>query len=167
MAFAPVGTVLGPLAGAPALALAAGGHMSTGDWAIGGWAGPELVYADTPGNVLSAHRTRGVFGAGPSGGNMAYIDARGADIGAVARLEAALHAMNYSFEQRAIGAIANERSVWRVPLPRPLTGDPCRYSLSTLRPAQLRRPCGSMGKAWVSASRSPFTGQRQVHVLPL
>ena len=52
---------------------------------------------------------RGVFGAGPSGGNTAYIDARGADIGAVAGLEAALHAMNYSFEQRAIGAIANER----------------------------------------------------------
>jgi len=90
--------------------MAAGGHMGIGDWAIVGEAGPEIVYADTPGNVLSAERTRGIFGGnGNGGGNVAYIDARGADAAAVARLEAALSAMNYSFEHRAIAAVNNER----------------------------------------------------------
>jgi hypothetical protein len=90
--------------------MAAGGHMGIGDWAVVGEAGPEIVYADTPGNVLSAERTRGIFGGnGNGGGNVAYIDARGADAAAVARLEAALSAMNYSFEHRAIAAVNNER----------------------------------------------------------
>jgi Phage-related minor tail protein len=103
------GAVLGPLAGSPML-LASGGHMGIGDWAVVGEAGPELVYADTPGNVMSAERTRGVFGGGgDGGGNVAYIDARGADAAAVARLEAALSVMNYSFEHRAIAAVSNER----------------------------------------------------------
>ena len=43
-----------------------GGSMGVGDWAIVGEKGPELVFADTPGNVLSADRTRGIFGQGPS-----------------------------------------------------------------------------------------------------
>jgi hypothetical protein len=89
--------------------LATGGQMKTGDWAIVGEAGPELVYADTPGNVLSADRTRGIFGGGPGNGPTAYIDARGADVAAVARIEAGLRALNYSIEQRAVGAVQSQR----------------------------------------------------------
>jgi hypothetical protein len=101
--------IVGPLAGSP-MVLASGGHMGVGDWAVVGEAGPELVYADTPGNVLSASRTRGVFGSsGEQGGNIAYIDARGADAAAVARMEKALQVMNYSFEHRALAAVSNER----------------------------------------------------------
>jgi hypothetical protein len=101
--------VLGPLAGSPAV-MASGGSMGIGDWAIVGEQGPELIYADTPGNVLSASRTRGIFGQGPSNaGNTAYIDARGADLGAVARIEKGLHDLHYSIEHRAIAAVSAQR----------------------------------------------------------
>ena len=73
--------ILGPLAGSP-MVLGGGGGMGVGDWAIVGERGPELVYADTPGNVLSADRTRGIFGSGSGGDGDTHfhIDARGADM---------------------------------------------------------------------------------------
>ena len=94
------------------MVLGVGGGMGVGDWAIVGEAGPELVYADTPGNVLSADRTRGIFGSGGGGGGDTHfhIDARGADMGAVARMEIALREFHRTFEQRAVAAVAGQRS---------------------------------------------------------
>ena len=84
--------------------------MGLGDWAIVGEAGPELVYADTPGNVLSASRTRGIFGSGGGGGDAHFhIDARGADMGAVARMEQALRDFHRTFDQRAVAAVSSQR----------------------------------------------------------
>jgi hypothetical protein len=96
-----------PLPGSP-LMMAGGGHLGIGDWAIVGEAGPELVYADTPGNIMSAERTRGVFGSG-GGGNTAYIDARGADPAGLARVENALRELHYSIESRAVAAVSAQR----------------------------------------------------------
>ena len=88
-----------------------GGGMGIGDWAIVGERGPELVYADTPGNVLSADRTRGIFasGGGRGGDTHFHIDARGADMGAVARMEIAIRELHRTFEQRAVAAVAGQR----------------------------------------------------------
>ena len=107
------GGVGGTLADAVSIpGLASGGSMGVGDWAIVGEAGPELVYADTPGNVLSASRTRGIFGSGGGGSGDAHfhIDARGADMGAVARMEIALRELHRTFDQRAVAAVAGQRS---------------------------------------------------------
>ena len=102
--------ILGPLAGSP-IVLGGGGGMGVGDWAIVGERGPELVYADTPGNVLSADRTRGIFASSGGGGGDTHfhIDARGADMGAVARMELALREFHRNFDTRAVAAVAGQR----------------------------------------------------------
>jgi hypothetical protein len=80
---------------------AGGGSFGAGDWGIVGEQGPELVRFG---------RAAQVYPSGTAGaGNVAYIDARGADAAAVARMEKALQVMNYSFEHRALAAVSNER----------------------------------------------------------
>ena len=103
------GAIIGPLAGSPVVQAAGGGHLDIGDWAIVGEAGPELMYADTPGTIIDAGRTRGIFSGEGNGGNTAYIDARGADVEAVARLEAGLRSLHYSIEHRAVAAVSAQR----------------------------------------------------------
>src|SRR5262249_37925948 len=65
--------------------------------------GPELVQFGRAGHVFPT-------GTGPRGGGMVInIDARGADMAAVARIESGLASMNRDFEQRSIAAINGQR----------------------------------------------------------
>lgn len=105
-----VGGAAVPIPTTPIAHLASGGNLGVGDWAIVGEKGPELVYADTPGNVLSAARTRGIFGSGAAGSPIAInIDGRGADMAAVARIEVAVRALHQTFDARAVTAVAAQR----------------------------------------------------------
>jgi hypothetical protein len=100
--------IVGPLPGSP-LVMGSGGSLGVGDWAVVGERGPELVYADTPGNVLSADRTRGFFAASSASTANFHIDARGADMAAVARIEFALTQLHANFDQRAVAAVGGQR----------------------------------------------------------
>ncbi|MHA1571604.1 MAG: hypothetical protein ACTSWM_07260, partial [Alphaproteobacteria bacterium] len=52
---------------------------------------------------------RMVDGGGDAGGTTVFIDARGADRAAIARLENSLAQVNASIERRAVGAMFQQR----------------------------------------------------------
>jgi hypothetical protein len=83
---------------------AAGGSVSAGMSYLVGERGPE---------VLTMGASSGYITPNGAGGHV-YIDARGADTGAIARLEAGLRRLNASIEHRAVGAVQrayNQRGV--------------------------------------------------------
>jgi hypothetical protein len=88
----------------------ADGGMASG-WTLVGERGPELVNMGSGSFTLTNGETRNRLGGG--GGNTYMIDARGADIGAVERLEAALIRLAGPgvVEQRALSAAIDSR--WR------------------------------------------------------
>jgi hypothetical protein len=65
-----------------------GGNLAPGKFGIVGEEGPELIYGGSSGaNIVPMSKSMG------SSGNTYNIDARGADVGAVRRLEASLFAL--------------------------------------------------------------------------
>jgi hypothetical protein len=100
------------LSGASALpslfgARASGGPMSAGGSYLVGESGPEIVTPTANSMVTPNHAIAGMGSAG----NTYVIDARGADAGAVDRIEATLIRLAGPgvTEKRAMGAVANER----------------------------------------------------------
>lgn len=83
---------------------ATGTPYAQGGLAMVGERGRELVNLPRGSQVLNANQTRGVMGSGASFNPVFNIDARGADAGAVQRLEAALTRANAEFEDRAVNA---------------------------------------------------------------
>jgi hypothetical protein len=81
---------------------AIGGAVNTGRQYIVGERGPELFVPNQGGKIVPN---------GAGGGSVTYnIDARGADAGAVARIEQALQRVNASIEPRSVQANINWRS---------------------------------------------------------
>lgn len=70
----------------PSFAAADGGSFGPGRWGVVGEEGPELLYTGNTGATI-------IPNGGMSGSNTYNIDARGADRGAVARIEQALFAL--------------------------------------------------------------------------
>jgi hypothetical protein len=79
---------------------ASGGPVDTGRAYMVGERGPELFVPPTPGRIVANGQTR----AGVTIIN--NIDASGADMAAIKRLEGALIQSNKSIEQRSLAAIA-------------------------------------------------------------
>jgi hypothetical protein len=82
--------------------LAGGGHLAAGQLAVVGEDGPELFAPDAAGSVIPNGASRG-------GDMVFHIDARGADMAAVARMEIAIRDLHRTFEQRAVAAVAGQR----------------------------------------------------------
>lgn len=110
-----IGSFLGGLLGGigKLVGFAEGGRPRVGVPSLVGERGPELFIPDVPGTIMPNHRG-GVGGGG--GGRVTYIDARGADQAAVARLEAivraqgsALRAFDAGFYDRAVGSVYDAR----------------------------------------------------------
>lgn len=96
----PIGNFLG-FAGAATGGMAGGGNVMPGNVFRVGEQGPENIVMGGPGYVQTAKE---------SSGNTVYLDARGADAGAVARIENALRQLNASIEVRAISAVSSQFS---------------------------------------------------------
>lgn len=79
---------------------ASGGRPQVGMPALVGEHGPELFVPDMSGTVVPTDRL---------GGDNYYIDAKGADEGAIRRLETTIRALNGSIERRAVNAVAGAR----------------------------------------------------------
>ncbi|MFN4354888.1 phage tail length tape measure family protein [Parvibaculum sp.] len=86
---------------------ARGGTIPKGSFGLTGENGPELTYAGRGDVQVIPLDSDG--GRGSGGGNTVYIDARGADAGAVGRIEQALRALDRSVEIRAVGAVSRAR----------------------------------------------------------
>lgn len=84
-----------------------GGPVSGGTTYLVGERGPELFTPGTSGTIIP----NGDLAAASAGGNTYVIDARGADAGAVSRIERALYSMAGPgrVEQRAINAVVDAR----------------------------------------------------------
>jgi hypothetical protein len=82
--------------------LAGGGHLAAGQLAVVGEDGPELFAPDAAGSVIPNGASRG-------GDMVFHIDARGADMAAVARMEIAIRDLHRTFETRAVAAVAGQR----------------------------------------------------------
>lgn len=102
------GNALPAFFGAGATAHAGGGRPDVGEATWIGERGKELWVPDEPGMIIPNHRLGEIGG---SGGNTYNIDARGADVGAVARLERSLLQLAGPgvVEKRSLAAGANER----------------------------------------------------------
>lgn len=83
---------------------ATGTPYAPGGLAMVGERGPELVNLPRGSQVLNANQTRGAMGGGSNITFAPQIDARGADVGAVQRLEQAMMKAQAEFESRAINA---------------------------------------------------------------
>lgn len=85
-------------------ARAHGGPVSAGEFYKVGERGPELFAPGRDGTIIPNNK---LGGGGGGGGNTYYIDARGADVGAVDRLQRALISLAGpgKVEQRAIAAV--------------------------------------------------------------
>lgn len=83
-------------------ARATGGPLSAGRPTLVGEKGPEIIIPGRAGTVLPN-------GQGMGGGTY-YIDARGADQAAIARLEGIIRDLNGSIERRALRAVQGERN---------------------------------------------------------
>lgn len=88
---------------------AVGGAVSAGTTYLVGENGPELFTSSSAGRIIPNHNLNQGAAAG---GNSYYIDARGADAGAVERIKSAL--MQFAgpgrVEQRAIAAVRNDNT---------------------------------------------------------
>jgi tape measure domain-containing protein len=96
----------------PGIDAFASGGLHQGGLRLVGERGPEIE-ATGPSRIWSAEQTKQMLsGAGSGGGNTYVIDARGADMAAVQRLEAALMhlAGPGKVEQRAISAVADAKA---------------------------------------------------------
>jgi len=78
-----------------------GGRPPLGRVSIVGEQGPELFIPDQAGTIIPHGKSKALLGGG---GDTYYIDARGADAAAVARLEAQIRALNGSIERRSVAA---------------------------------------------------------------
>lgn len=98
----PTRAISGPAAGSWVLpTFAEGGYLGPGEYGIAGEAGAELIYGGKTGvSVFNQDQLSG------GGGNTYYVDAKGADSGAVRRLEQALLALAGPgvIEQRVVNA---------------------------------------------------------------
>jgi hypothetical protein len=88
-----------------------GGRPAPGRPAMVGERGPELFIPDTAGRVIPAERTAAMLGGGGGGGGTKIfnIDARGADVGAVARLEGMVRELNGTFNRRVVSVVSEAR----------------------------------------------------------
>lgn len=84
-------------------AFASGGPVRGNRVALVGERGPELFVPSTSGRIVSNRDTAKM------GGDTYYIDARGADQSAIARLERTIREVNGSIERRAVAATADAR----------------------------------------------------------
>lgn len=93
----------------PIVGKAVGGPVSMGTSYLVGEKGPEIFTPSQAGRIIPNH-DMGKSGGG--GGNTYIIDARGADAGAVHRIEGALFALAGpgQVERRALGAYANAKA---------------------------------------------------------
>lgn len=85
---------------------AGGGDVGPGKSYLVGEKGPELVSFGAAGRVFPAGDTAEMMAGG--GGGTYYIDARGADQAAVARLEQSIRTLNGSIERRSLSAVADD-----------------------------------------------------------
>lgn len=99
----------GALEGALLGAFAGGGAPAPNTWNLVGERGPELAYFGAGGGTVIPNDKLG--------GDTYYIDARGADWGGLARLEATIRAVNGSIERRAVNAWRNASNVRGVATP--------------------------------------------------
>jgi len=86
---------------------AEGGPVAAGKTYLVGEEGPELVAFGAAGRVYPAGESAAMMRGG-RGGDTYYLDARGADQAAVARLEQAVNQLNGTLEKRALGAFADD-----------------------------------------------------------
>lgn len=84
---------------------ASGGPVNAGVPYMVGEQGPELIIPKAAGTVIPNHNLM----SANAGGATYYIDNRGADTAAVARLERTIIAINGSIENRAVNAVADAR----------------------------------------------------------
>lgn len=99
--FGWLGSLVGSFFGG---AFADGGRYPVGKPILVGEQGPEIVKFGQSGTVIPARETAAMLGGG--GQTVVYnIDARGADVGAVARIETALRQMDREFGRRAQVAV--------------------------------------------------------------
>jgi hypothetical protein len=89
---------------------ASGGSVSAGKPYLVGEQGPELVAFGAAGRVYPANDTAAILGGGGAKGDTYYLDARGADQAAIARLERQISALNGTLEKRALSAFAEDYS---------------------------------------------------------
>lgn len=82
---------------------ALGGPVSAGASYLVGERGPEIFTPGTSGNITAN-----------GGGDSYYIDARNADAGGLARLEAVIRELNGSIENRAVNAVQNAQQRGRM-----------------------------------------------------
>jgi hypothetical protein len=85
-------------------ARASGGPVSAGMSYLVGENGPEMFTPSAGGNITANNKL------GSGGGTTVYIDAKGADKAAIARLTASLRAVNASIETRAVAAVGRSRA---------------------------------------------------------
>jgi phage-related minor tail protein len=97
------GSIFGSAAGSAVGKHAGGGNMGSGDVSWVGERGPELFVPSTSGLILPNSSSMAMAG-GKGGGSVFHIDARGADQGAIARLESYIKAINASVEPRSVQA---------------------------------------------------------------
>ena len=87
------------------MGFATGTPYAPGGLSLVGERGPELVDLPRGARVLNANVTRGAMGGGQNITFAPVIDARGADAGAVARIEQSLQRAQVEFETRVIGTV--------------------------------------------------------------
>jgi hypothetical protein len=92
--------------GAAIPATAGGGFGEAGKPMWVGERGKEMFVPDEPGMIVPNHRL-GELGGGSS--SVINIDARGSQMGVIQEIRAGLSHLNATFNDRAIGAVANER----------------------------------------------------------
>jgi hypothetical protein len=91
--------------GIPVPGHAGGGSVGAGSLSLVGERGPELFVPGASGAIIPAMATRSAMAGGM--GNQVLIDARGADAGAVSRLEALFQGMNLTFNDRVSAVVRN------------------------------------------------------------
>lgn len=86
---------------------AVGGRPPTGQASLIGEQGPELFIPDSAGTVVSNSALRGMSGGG--GPSVSYnIDARGADVGVVAKIQAVLENHIVNHDRSVIGSVVGQ-----------------------------------------------------------
>jgi hypothetical protein len=98
--------IVGPLAGSPLVMAQGGGQLSTGQFALVGEHGPELIQANQPSTILPAH----MLGGGGGGASLQInINAPGADPYQLQQVVIAVRELHHSIEHRAVAAVDRER----------------------------------------------------------
>lgn len=89
-------------------AMAGGGDIGAGQFAMVGENGPELLAK--PGTVVSNDKIASALGGSRGGGDtFVTIDATGADAGKIAQLEAVIKSLHMGLEKRAVAAVVAAR----------------------------------------------------------